>query len=87
MSSEEAQVWGEALDPEMRLQDSHAPRDLQGTWARLLPRQWKKLCVKTQAAWEVEMKQMHLFPQQLETILDKFQVSLLSEVSSLTMQD
>lgn len=40
-----------------------------------------------QAAWEVEMKQMHLFPPQLETILDKFKVSLLSEVSSLPMQD
>lgn len=78
----------EALDPEMRLQDSHAPRDhLQGTGPDCSLDNGKKLCVKTQAAWEVEMKQMHLFPQQLETILDKFQVSLLSEVSSLTMQD
>lgn len=78
----------EALDPEMRLQNSHAPRDhVQGTGPDCSVDNGRTFCVKMQAAWEVEMKQMHLFPRQLETILDKFKISLLSEVSSLPMQD
>ena len=78
----------EALDPEMRLQHSHAPRDhVQGTGPDCSVDNGRTFCVKMQAAWEVEMTQMHLFPPQLETILDKFKVSLLSEVSSLPMQD
>lgn len=59
----------EALDPEMRLQNSHAPRDhMQGMGPDCSVDNGRNFCVKMQAAWEVEMKQLDLFPWQLETI-------------------
>ena len=59
----------EALDPEMRLQNSHEPLEhMQGTGPDCSVDNGRKFCVKMQAAWEVEMKQVDLFPRQLETV-------------------